>query len=104
MPYGPGVTASFTATFASVLPGNGLIYFGSSPGCTGLVETATMDGGTGTISHSVAVRGNDMPGTVGDNGIVPGVTYWFEAVTVTRAGEEIDNNDGKCYSVTIPTS
>jgi hypothetical protein len=56
------------------------------------------------VSHSVTVRGNDLPGTVGDIGIEPGATYWFETVTATRAGAEVDNNDGKCYSVTIPLS
>jgi quercetin dioxygenase-like cupin family protein len=103
-PSGPGMSASFVTTFSSVRPGNGMVLFGSGPGCSGLVETAMTDSGAGTVSHSVTVRGNDMPGTVGDIGIVPGVTYWFEAVTVTRAGVEVDNNDGKCYSVTVPTS
>jgi hypothetical protein len=48
------------------------------------------------------VTGNDLPGTVGDNGIIPGVTYWFEVVTVTRSGVEVDTNTGHCYNVTIP--
>jgi hypothetical protein len=39
---------------------------------------------------------------VGDNGIVPGVTYWYETMTVTKSGTEIDNNGGKCYSITVP--
>ena len=33
---------------------------------------------------------------------VPGTTYWYGAVTVTKAGTELDNNGGKCYSVTVP--
>lgn len=103
-PSGPGMTGSFTATFSSILPGRGLVLFGTGPGCAGLVETALSDSGSGMVSHSVTVRGNDLPGTVGDIGIQPGVTYWFETVTATRAGVEIDNNDGKCYYVTIPTS
>jgi hypothetical protein len=49
--------------------------------------------------------GNDLPGTVGDNGIVPGTTYWYETVaTAPSTGQQIDNNNGKCYSVTIPKS
>jgi hypothetical protein len=38
---------------------------------------------------------------VGDNGIQPGATYWYEAVTVTKSGTEVENNGGKCYSVTV---
>ena len=66
------------------------------------METATQDQGAGTTSHTVQVRGNDLPGTVGDNGIVPGTTYWYETITVTGTETEIDNNGGKCYSVTVP--
>jgi hypothetical protein len=51
----------------------------------------------------VLVLGNDLPGTVGDNGIVPGTTYLYETVTMTSVGQEVDNNAGKCYSVTIPS-
>jgi hypothetical protein len=40
---------------------------------------------------------------VGDNGILPGATYWFEA-TVTRTGTEIDDNQGACYRVTTSTA
>jgi hypothetical protein len=98
------MTGSFTTTFSSTKPGSGEVLFGSSPGCLGLVESALSDTGSGTTTHSVMVRGNDLPGTVGDNGILPGVTYWFETVTATPSGEEIDNNDGRCYSITIPTS
>lgn len=95
-------TASFTAWFDSTAPGPGMVLFGSGPGCSGLVETATQDRGAGTTSHVVQVQGNDLPGTVGDNGIVPGITYWYETITVTKSGTEVDNNGGKCYSVTVP--
>lgn len=88
--------------FDSASPGQGEVLFGSGPVCTGLVETAAQDQGSGTTSHMVQARGNDLSGTVGDNGIQPGVTYWYEAVTVTKSGTEIDNNGGKCYSVTVP--
>jgi virginiamycin B lyase len=99
---GPGVTASFTVSFSNTLPGQGEVYFGSGPGCLGLVEVATEDQHPGSTQHSVVVTGNDLPGTVGDIGIQAGATYWFEAVTLTSAGQEIDNNGGNCYSVTIP--
>jgi quercetin dioxygenase-like cupin family protein len=101
---GSGQSGSFTTTFSSVLPGQGVVLFGTGPGCEGLVQIALSDSGSGSVSHSVKVRGNDLPGTVGDIGIVPGSTYWFEAVTASQAGVEVDNNDGKCYSVTVPTS
>jgi hypothetical protein len=65
---------------------------------------ATQDYSAGTVQHSIVVTGNDLPGTVGDNGITPGATYWFEAVALTSSGMEVDNNDGNCYSVTIPTT
>jgi hypothetical protein len=50
----------------------------------------------------IVVQGNDIPGTVGDNGLQAGVTYWYEMVTTTASGTEVDNNGGKCYSVTMP--
>jgi hypothetical protein len=100
----PGAaTASFTVTFLSALPGQGEVYFGSGPGCMGLVEVATQDLHPGTTQHTVVVTGNDLPGSVGNNGIIPGVTYWFEVVTVTQVGVEVDDNNGHCYSVTVPT-
>jgi hypothetical protein len=98
------VTASFTVTFPSAVPGQGEVLFGSGPGCLGLVEVATHDLHPGTTAHTVVVTGNDLPGTVGNNGILPGATYWFETVTVSSAGAEIDDNGGRCYRVTIPTS
>ncbi len=69
----------------------------------GLVEVATRDLHPGTTQHTVVVTGNDLPGSVGNNGIIPGVTYWFEVVTVTQSGAETDTNRGHCYSVTALT-
>lgn len=95
---------SFTVSFSSTSPGDGRVLFGSGPGCLGLVQVGTQDQNLGTTSHTVTVTGNDLPGTVGDAGIQPGTTYWYETVTLTRSGEEIDRNGGRCYSVTTPTS
>lgn len=78
------------------------MYFGSGPGCVGLVEVATQDLHSGTTQHTVLVTGNELPGTVGNSGILPGVTYWYEVITVTQRGVEVDTNDGGCYNVTIP--
>lgn len=103
-PGGPGVTASFAVSFTSAAPGQGYVLFGPGPGCFGLVETATQDAHPWTTQHTVVVTGNDLPGTVGDVGIQPGVTYWYESVTVTRSGVEIDDNAGHCYKVTMPNS
>jgi phospholipase C len=94
---------AFEVIFTSTKTGQGTVYFGSGPGCSGLVEVATRDTGSGTTSHRVLVLGNDLPGTVGDNGIVPGTTYWYETVTMTSTGLELDNNAGKCYSIAIPS-
>jgi hypothetical protein len=99
-----GTSAAFTVSFPSTAPGQGEVYFGSGPGCSGLVEVATQDLHPGTTNHTVRVTGNDLPGTVGDSGIQPGATYWYEAVTNTVSGTETDTNAGHCYSVTIPTS
>lgn len=93
-------TQSFTVQFASQAPGAGRVYFGSGPGCQGLVEVATQDHTPGTYQHTVTATGNDLPGTVGDNGLQPGTTYWYETATFTPAGEKIDNNSGACYQVT----
>lgn len=102
LPSGPGLTGRFTVMFSSATPGQGEVLFGTS--CNGLVETATQDRHAGTTQHAVIVTGNDLPGTVGDNGIQPGVTYYFEVVTVTSTGTIVDNNNGACYKVTIPTT
>jgi lysophospholipase L1-like esterase len=85
--------------------GTGEVYFGSGPGCTGLVEVATRDlQPAGSTTHIVYVTGNDLPGTVGDIGIVPGVKYQYEAVTVGSGGGTTDNNGGKCYTGMLPAS
>lgn len=94
----------FTVSFTSTKPGQGRVYFGPGPNCYGLVEVATGDSGTGTTSHTVVVQGNDLPGSVGDNGILAGVTYWYETVNVTPSGQALDNNNGQCYRVTIPAA
>lgn len=94
----------FLSGFSSSQPGQGFVYFGSGPGCMGLVEVGTGDIRPWTTSHAVIVSGNDLPGSVGDNGLQPGATYWYENVTLTRSGVEIDNNGGKCYSVTLTKS
>jgi acid phosphatase type 7 len=97
-----GVVSRFTVDFTSAKPGQSSVLFGPGPGCSGLVMTATGDQGAGTTRHWFVVTGNDLPGSVGDIGITPGTTYWYETVTMTGSGQEINNNEGKCYSVTIP--
>jgi parallel beta-helix repeat protein len=99
-----GTTASFTVQFTSTNPGQGEVYFGSGPGCLGLVQVATQDKGAGTTNHSVVVTGNDLPGTIGNIGIQPGATYYYEVLTVSPSGTEVDNGNGACYSVSIPRS
>lgn len=97
---GRGVSASFTVTFTSPLPGQGEVIFG--PSCSGLIMTGTQDQGAGTTQHTVVVTGDDL--AQGDNtGIQPGATYYFEVVTVTSSGTQVDNNGGSCYSIAIPT-
>lgn len=103
-PQSDGVSASFIVSFSSSQPGQGAVYFGPGPSCSGLVEVATQDLGAGTTTHTVQVSGNEMPGTVGDNGIQPGMTYSYKVVTMTQSGNETDDNSGTCYSVTIPKS
>jgi hypothetical protein len=97
---GRTVSASFEVSFSSSRPGQGQVLFG--PACSSLVMSATQDQGAGTTQHTVVVTGNDLPGTVGDIGITPGATYFFEAVTSTPSGMEVDNNGGSCFRVTIP--
>jgi hypothetical protein len=99
-----GIVGRFTVDFNSTKPGQGAVLFGPGPGCSNLVMTATGDQGAGTTHHWFVVTGNDLPGTVGDTGITPGTTYWYETVTMTSSGKEIDNNGGRCYSVTVPKS
>jgi hypothetical protein len=50
------------------------------------------------------VTGNDLQGTVGNVGITPGSRYFFEVMTVTPSGTEVNNNAGQCFSVTIPSA
>jgi hypothetical protein len=91
--------SGFAVTFTSKNPGQGMIFFG--PSCNALVEVGTRDITAGTTTHTVFVTGNDMPGTVGDIGITPGAQYYYEAVTMTPSGPEIDNNNGNCYTIYI---
>jgi parallel beta-helix repeat protein len=100
---GKSTEASFTVNFTSTMAGQGAVYFGTDPGCTGLVQVATNDAGAGTTNHTVTVRGNELPGTIGDIGIQPGQTYYFEVVTSSRSGTEIGNGGGTCFAVTIPS-
>jgi len=74
VPNNGAVEVNFTSTH----PGNGAVYFGPGPKCSGLVEVATQDSGAGTTSHRVLVSGNDLPGTVGNIGLTPGTTYSYE--------------------------
>jgi phosphatidylinositol-3-phosphatase len=92
-------TQGFAVTFYSHNPGQGSVLFG--PSCKALVETATRDIGAGTTTHTVLVQGNDMPGTIGNIGLSPGATYYYEVQTVGPTGVEIDNNGGQCYQQTI---
>ena len=90
----------FLVTFLSSQPGQGEVFFGTGPGCSGLVNIATQDQSPGTTRHAIYVTGNDLAGTVGSNGISPGTTYWYETVTTSSAGTEINNDGGNCYPVT----
>jgi len=95
-------TLGFEVDSRSSLPGQSQVLFGTSPNCSGLNSVATRDQGGGT-EHHIFVTGNDLPGTVGDVGIIPGATYWYETVTTHPDGtREIDNNGGRCYSATVP--
>jgi hypothetical protein len=94
------ITYGLVVSFLSAQTGQGNVYFGSGPGCLGLVEVATQDLNPNSTVHVVHVTGNDLPGSVGDNGIVSGTTYAYENVTVTPAGAQVDTNGGKCYSTT----
>jgi hypothetical protein len=78
------------------------VLFGDT--CSSLTMTATSDLGTGTTQHAVQVTGNDLPGTIGNIGITPGARYFFEVLTVSPTGTEVDNNAGRCYSVAIPSA
>jgi lysophospholipase L1-like esterase len=81
--------------------GQAEVYFGSGPGCMGLVGVATRDlMPVGSTTHIVYVTGNDLAGTVGNNGIIPGVQYSYENVMVSAAGQQVDDNGGSCYTFT----
>ena len=99
-----GVSGRFAVSYTSTVAGQGQVRFGSGPGCLGLIETGTQDQQAGTTKHMVVVTGDDMPGAATDTGLMPGATYWFELVTMSPGGEETNNNGGKCFSVTIPTT
>jgi phospholipase C len=90
----------FVVAFNSKAAGVGTVNFGTS--CNGLVQTATSDAGAGTTSHYVTVTGNDLPGTVGNIGITPGTTYYYQTVSTSASGREVNNNNGQCFSVTVP--
>jgi len=98
------VAPGFLVTWTSSTPGQGEVYFGSGPGCSGLVEVATQDVFSNGTQHAIMVSGNDLPGTAGDAGVQPGGTYSYELVTVTRADTQVDNNGGKCYTVMVSKS
>ena len=99
---GARISSTYSVSFSSSLPGQGEVYFGPGSGCSALFEIATQDAGAGTRSHQVTVRGNDLPGTIGDIGLMSGATYSFETVVMSGSGTEIDNNGGRCYTVTVP--
>lgn len=99
---GGGLSAGFDVSFASTNAGEGRVSFGPGPGCTGLIGTATQDAGAGTITHLVHVTGDDM--NLGSGAILPGATYSYKVLTVTRQGIETQDNGGTCYTVTIPSS
>jgi hypothetical protein len=98
-----GLTAAFIVNFTSASPGQGYVFFGTGPGCTGLTMTATQDQGAGTTNHTIVVTGDELG--LYNTGLVPGATYWYEVETVSPSGVvSIDNNGGACYSVTIPST
>lgn len=99
----PGATVSrFTVDYTSKNPGQGEVLFGPGPGCSGLIMTSLGDLGAGTTHHAFVVTGDDLAGPDGDTGILPGTTYWYETKTMTASGPEVDDNGGKCYSVSVP--
>lgn len=85
--------------FTSAKPGQGWVIFG--PTCSALVETATRDRGAGTTSHSVLVMGNDLPGTVSENGLLPGTTYYYATVSIGPSGTQTDDKGGRCYTMRV---
>jgi hypothetical protein len=98
-----GTSAAFVVSSFGAAPGTARVYFGTGSACTGLVGTGTQDAYPGFDLHAVLVSGNDLAGTVGDSGIAPGTTYFYEVETTgASGGVSLDSNGGKCYSVAIP--
>lgn len=95
-------SASLLLAFSNPQPGRGEILFGPGPGCNGLTETATQERGTGLTIHEVRVLGDDLHGGAGP--VLPGSTIWYEVVILTGGGTLVDNNGGRCYSVTVPSA
>lgn len=99
-PNSMGLTTAFAVSFSSTTAGQGQVLFGTS--CNGLIGTATEDAFGGTTRHWVLVTRDDFdPYGVG---LTPGTTYYYAVETVTPSGTTVDNNGGKCYSVTLPTA
>jgi lysophospholipase L1-like esterase len=86
--------------FDSAKPGQGQVYFGTGPKCSGLYAVATQDLHPGTTTHVVLITGNDLAGSTGGGSLLAGVTYSYQTVTWSAAGMETDNNAGSCYSLT----
>lgn len=99
-PTSGGLTTAFAVSFSSDTAGQGEVLFGTS--CNGLIGTATEDAFAGTTRHWVLVTRNDFdPYGVG---LTPGTTYYYAVETISPSGTTVDNNGGKCYSVTLPTT
>jgi parallel beta-helix repeat protein len=99
-PYSPGVATSFVVSFVSPAGAQGEVLFGTS--CNGLIMTGSQDAFAGTTQHWIQVTGDDLSPT--GIGLTPGTTYYYEVVAVTGSGTITDDNGGKCYSVTIPST
>jgi hypothetical protein len=93
---------TFEVSWRNPTPGLGVVLFGAGAGCSSLVNVATADRTPGGNSHDVVVTGNDLAGTVGNIGIQPGTTYWYETGVSTPNGFVLDNNGGQCTSITVP--
>jgi len=99
-PTSSGLTTAFAVSFNSATAGNGQVLFGTS--CSGLTGTATEDAFAGTTSHWVLVTRDDF--STAGTGLTPGTTYYYAVATVSSSGVTVDNNGGKCYTVTIPST
>jgi parallel beta-helix repeat protein len=99
-PTSGGLTTAFAVSFSSATPGQGEVLFGTS--CNSLIGTATEDAFAGTTQHWVLVTRDDFnPYGVG---LTPGTTYYYAVETVSPSGTTVDDNGGKCYSVTLPST